>query len=563
MHQPPMQHGGALFNATPNFYPRPPAPPRPACRPLHPFTNVSSFISASQPFNVTEVSAVSSASEPFNCTGGTSGPRPGSNYGGGSGNPLNSGSLHSLKAGGGGARAPLVPTPTPATPPTPGAGAGVAVAVAAGMPANFAAGAPLPSATASAAPPYRHTTSWPSSVSVSQAPAQIRYPTSTMAPYTAPYNSQPNSRVSTAGSPADSSSSSHTGSQPGNLNMHQQQQQQQQTSNGDGQQLSQTNLYIRGLTQNTTDKDLVNMCSPFGPIISTKAILDKNTNKCKGYGFVDFESKSCAEAAVKALQAKGIQAQMAKQQEQDPTNLYIANLPLNFKENDLENMLAKYGQVISTRILRDPNNVSKGVGFARLESKEKCEDIIQMFNATTIPGSKEPLLVKFADGGQKKRSPYRNDTRMWRDSEGGHLNYDGTTLGQNGVAATPVMPTLAQYGRYTQPIPGYTSLSSPWIHPQYTVVQPSHIAQVDMMPQTDPGAVPYSSMIPQLTTHMSALQLSTTGSYITTGPPAYPYFAGPAGPSILHAAMVPGDSGDHASTAASPDDNYSSSYQHK
>lgn len=31
-----------------------------------------------------------------------------------------------------------------------------------------------------------------------------------------------------------------------------------------------------------------------------------------GYGFVDFESKSCAEAAVKALQAKGIQAQMAK-----------------------------------------------------------------------------------------------------------------------------------------------------------------------------------------------------------------------------------------------------------
>ncbi|KAG8315783.1 hypothetical protein J6590_064412 [Homalodisca vitripennis] len=31
-----------------------------------------------------------------------------------------------------------------------------------------------------------------------------------------------------------------------------------------------------------------------------------------GYGFVDFESNMCAEAAVKALQAKGIQAQMAK-----------------------------------------------------------------------------------------------------------------------------------------------------------------------------------------------------------------------------------------------------------
>lgn len=28
-------------------------------------------------------------------------------------------------------------------------------------------------------------------------------------------------------------------------------------------QLSKTNLYIRGLNQNTTDKDLVNMCSQY------------------------------------------------------------------------------------------------------------------------------------------------------------------------------------------------------------------------------------------------------------------------------------------------------------
>ena len=31
-----------------------------------------------------------------------------------------------------------------------------------------------------------------------------------------------------------------------------------------------------------------------------------------GYGFVDFESPFAAETAVKALQAQGIQAQMAK-----------------------------------------------------------------------------------------------------------------------------------------------------------------------------------------------------------------------------------------------------------
>ena len=64
-------------------------------------------------------------------------------------------------------------------------------------------------------------------------------------------------------------------------------------------------------------------------------------------------------------QVSSLQAQMARQAEQDPTNLYIANLPHSVKESDLEGMFSSYGQVISTRILRDSNQQSRGVGFAR------------------------------------------------------------------------------------------------------------------------------------------------------------------------------------------------------
>ncbi|KAF5905775.1 RNA-binding motif, single-stranded-interacting protein 3 isoform X1, partial [Clarias magur] len=46
-------------------------------------------------------------------------------------------------------------------------------------------------------------------------------------------------------------------------------------------QLSKTNLYIRGLPPGTTDQDLIKLCQPYGKIVSTKAILDKNTNQCK------------------------------------------------------------------------------------------------------------------------------------------------------------------------------------------------------------------------------------------------------------------------------------------
>lgn len=46
--------------------------------------------------------------------------------------------------------------------------------------------------------------------------------------------------------------------------------------------LSKTNLYIRGLPSSTTDEDLYNMCAKYGTILSTKAIFDKTTGCCKG-----------------------------------------------------------------------------------------------------------------------------------------------------------------------------------------------------------------------------------------------------------------------------------------
>ena len=43
-----------------------------------------------------------------------------------------------------------------------------------------------------------------------------------------------------------------------------------------------TNVYIRGLRPETTDEDLLHMVRGYGVIISTKAIIDTQTNSCKG-----------------------------------------------------------------------------------------------------------------------------------------------------------------------------------------------------------------------------------------------------------------------------------------
>uniref|UniRef100_A0A3Q3CAC1 RNA binding motif single stranded interacting protein 3 n=1 Tax=Haplochromis burtoni TaxID=8153 RepID=A0A3Q3CAC1_HAPBU len=297
-------------------------------------------------------------------------------------------------------------------------------------------------------------------------------------------------------------------------------------SQGGAEQLSKTNLYIRGLPPGTTDQDLIKLCQPYGKIVSTKAILDKNTNQCKGYGFVDFDSPAAAQKAVSSLKATGVQAQMAKQQEQDPTNLYISNLPVSMDEQELENMLKPLGHVISTRILRDANGVSRGVGFARMESTEKCEVVIQHFNGKYlktppgIPAPTEPLLCKFADGGQKKRqsqSKYPQNGRPWhREGETGMaLTYDPAAM-QNGfysspysiatnrmIAQTSITPFIA-----ASPVSTY-QVQSTWMPHQQYVMQPTGAVITPAMDHT--MSMQPANMMGPLTQQMNHLSLGTTG----------------------------------------------------
>ncbi len=82
--------------------------------------------------------------------------------------------------------------------------------------------------------------------------------------------------------------------------------------------------------------------------MSTKSIMDEN-NRCKGYGFVDFEDSASAERALRELQKKGIPAQMAKKQEPDPTNLYFQNIPHTWAEAELSKFCSAFGIVLSCR----------------------------------------------------------------------------------------------------------------------------------------------------------------------------------------------------------------------
>jgi hypothetical protein len=156
-----------------------------------------------------------------------------------------------------------------------------------------------------------------------------------------------------------------------------------------------------------SDKDLAALVEGCGRIKSMKAIIDKQTNKCKGFGFIDFECHEDAQNAITELQKKGYTAQLAKssqQQEQDETNLYFANLDFNMTEQDLRQALSEYGNVVSVRILRDQEKKSRGVGFARMNDKKQCQEIIDQFHNKNFPNfTDKPVQVKFADASKNKK----------------------------------------------------------------------------------------------------------------------------------------------------------------
>jgi RNA recognition motif-containing protein len=63
-------------------------------------------------------------------------------------------------------------------------------------------------------------------------------------------------------------------------------------------------LYVGNLTYGVTDSDLQNLFSPHGTVQSAQVIMDRDTGRSKGFGFVEMDTSEQAQAAITALNGK-------------------------------------------------------------------------------------------------------------------------------------------------------------------------------------------------------------------------------------------------------------------
>jgi RNA recognition motif-containing protein len=65
-------------------------------------------------------------------------------------------------------------------------------------------------------------------------------------------------------------------------------------------------LYVGNLSYDMTDSDLSNLFSAHGSVRSAQVIMDRDTGRSKGFGFVEMDSDEQAQAAINALNGQEV-----------------------------------------------------------------------------------------------------------------------------------------------------------------------------------------------------------------------------------------------------------------
>jgi RNA recognition motif-containing protein len=78
------------------------------------------------------------------------------------------------------------------------------------------------------------------------------------------------------------------------------------------------NIYVSNLSFAVQDEDLRGFFTEYGEVTSAKVIMDKFTNRSRGFGFVEMPDKAAAEKAVKELDGATVDGRAIKVNEAKP-----------------------------------------------------------------------------------------------------------------------------------------------------------------------------------------------------------------------------------------------------
>ncbi|KAJ0884285.1 hypothetical protein HanPSC8_Chr10g0431971 [Helianthus annuus] len=248
-----------------------------------------------------------------------------------------------------------------------------------------------------------------------------------------------------------------------------------------------TNVFVKNLSESTTDDDLTKAFSEYGTITSAVVMKDAD-GKSKGFGFVNFENADDAAKAVEGLNGQKFdekewyvgKAQKKTDREQElkqkfeqnmkeavdksqGLNLYIKNLDDTVSDETLRELFAPFGTITSCKVMRDPNGASKGSGFVSFSTSEEALKALSEMNSKMV--ASKPLYVALAQRKEDRRARLQAQFSQMRPIAMGPAGAPrmpmfppgGHGLGQQmfyGQAQPTFIPPQPGFGYQQQLVPG-------------------------------------------------------------------------------------------------------------
>lgn len=247
------------------------------------------------------------------------------------------------------------------------------------------------------------------------------------------------------------------------------------------------NVYVKNLSESTTDEDLKIVFGGYGAITSAVVMRDGD-GKSKCFGFVNFENADDAAKAVEDLNGKKFddkewyvgKAQKKSERENElkgrfeqsmkeavdkfqGVNLYIKNLDDTIGDEKLKELFSEFGTITSCKVMRDPSGISKGSGFVAFSTPEEASRALAEMNGKMVVS--KPLYVALAQRKEERRARLQAQFSQMRPvamapavAPRMPMYPPGAPgLGQQflyGQAPPAIMPPQAGFGYQQQLVPG-------------------------------------------------------------------------------------------------------------
>lgn len=200
-----------------------------------------------------------------------------------------------------------------------------------------------------------------------------------------------------------------------------------------------TNLYVKNLEEGMEEEGLREMFAKYGEITSAVVMKDRDTGKSRQFGFVNFADPDSARKAIEEqhdretgrskqngepvrlyvqraqkrnerqmlLKQQHEEAKVQRQQRFQGLNVYVRNLGEEVNDEELRKTFGPYGQITSSRIMRDTSGVSRGFGFVCFASQEEASKAITQLQGAMLRG--KPLYVAQAQPKEVRRLQLERD----------------------------------------------------------------------------------------------------------------------------------------------------------